>query len=304
MRRIVISVVVPTYGCNDCIRELVSGITENIPNKEDFEILLVDDASVDGSWETIKSVAKDNEKVRGIRLSRNVGQHLAILVGLKSSIGDQVVVMDCDLQDPPYLIPQLLDKLKNVPVVIAMRQGQHQTFVRSLQNEMFAVLFKMLTGKKYQSKATSYSAINRQVVNEYIKFTEIGQHYLYVLGWLGFKQEYIEYTRPFRPYGRSSYDLARRIRHAANGMLFESTRFLRLAMAFGLLVAMCGFLSTAIVILGAIQNSALSGWPSTISILLTFSGLSISLQAIVGMYVARTFEQSKLRPLYVISETI
>ena len=298
-----ISVIVPTFGCNECIRELVSGIIEYIPNDEDFEILLIDDASVDGSWETIKTEAKNFEQVKGIQLAKNVGQHIAILVGLKSARGDQVVVMDCDLQDPPYLIPQLLSKLKTAPVVLAMRQGQHQSFARSLQNRMFAILFKSLTGKQYQSKATSYSAISRQVVNEYIKFTEIGQHYLYVLRWLGFRQEYVEYARPLRPYGESSYNLVTRIRHAANGILFESTRFLHSALMFGLAIATLGFFTTGLVIVNSIRNSALGGWPSTISILLTFSGLSNSLQAIVGLYVARNFEQGKSRPLYIISET-
>lgn len=304
MVQIVISVVIPVFGCSQCLRELILGIVEHIPNENDFEILLIDDASVDGSWDTIKSIAENYKQVKGIRLARNVGQHLAILAGLKSAIGDQIVVMDCDLQDPPYLIPQLLARLKSVPVVIAMRRGHHRTSVRTLQNRLFAVTFRILTGRSYQDNVTSFSAISRQVVNEYIKFTEIGQHYLYVLRWLGFQQEYVEYSRPFRPHGQSSYSFTMRIRHAADGLLFESTRILQATMIFGLLVALVGFLSTGFVVVSAIRNSALSGWPSTICILLIFFGLSISLQAIVGTYVSRNFMQNKSRPLFVIAETI
>ena len=299
-----ISVVIPVFGCNECIRELVSGVMKYLPSDKDFEIILVDDASVDGSWETISSIASSHLSVKGIRLSRNVGQHLAIHAGLRAATGEQVIVMDCDLQDPPELIPGLLAEMKSFPIVLAVRQGQHQTLTRTVQNKIFSITYRALTGKVFQSDVTSYSAISRQVVDEYVKFTELGQHYLFVLRWLGFNQGYVAYQRPIRPIGKSSYSFKTRLLHASDGMLFDSTRIIRLALFFGCFVATVGFAAAFFVIFRAIRDGALSGWPSTVSLILILSGLSISLQAVLGAYIARSFEQGKSRPLYVISETI
>lgn len=300
--RSMISVVVPVFGCKDCIYQLVDRIVNALSPNRDIEIILVDDSSVDGSWEMVRAISKKYDFVLGFRLAKNSGQHVAILAGLKQSKGDQVIVMDCDLQDPPEMIPSLIAGLRESPISIALRRGHHQTRFRSLQNRVFQIIYRFLTGDHYDNTATSFSALNRNVVDEYVKFTEVGQHYLFVLRWLGFKQTYIEYERPLRSIGTSSYSFFDRIKHGSDAILFGSTRLLRFAAVVGALIAGFGFALLAFVLIGSLGSRSPSGWTSTISVVLVFSGLMLLLQSLLGAYVTRIFQETKGRPLYVIAE--
>lgn len=300
-----LSVVVPVFGCKDSLEDLVSRILRVASsNSYDTEILLIDDCSVDGSWEVIRRICLENRYVRGIRLSRNFGQHIAIMAGFRASRGRVVVVMDCDLQDPPELIPTLVRGTEHCPVSIARRTGPHQSLIRRVQARFFHNVFAFSTGISLTRELTGFAALRRTVIDEYIKFTEPGQHFLHILSWLGFEEFVVTYHRPSRHSGKSSYTFKRRLRHAINGLLFETSRVLYIVAITGIFISFAGFVGALIVLFRALTGESLLGWPSTISAIVIFGGSSITIQSAVGVYVAKNFQQSKNRPLYVINELL
>lgn len=296
---------VPVYGCKDSLVDLVSrivGVSTSLTNS--LEVVLVDDCSLDGSWSVIKNICEEKSCVRGIRLSRNFGQHIAIMAGFRASRGEVVVVMDCDLQDPPELIPVLVEGTSEYPVSIGVRLGDHQPLVRRLQSRLFRKVFATSTGISITRELTSFAALRRTVVDEYVKFNEADQHFLHVLSWLGFEQREVPYERPGRHSGSSSYTFRSRLRHALHGLFFETSRVLYLVATIGVAMSAVGFSGVAYVLWRALVGQTLLGWPSTISAIVLFGGASIALQSVVGIYVAKNFQQSKNRPLYVVRETV
>ncbi len=300
-----VSVVVPVYGCSEALEQLVGRVQRVFGEiGKTLEIVLVDDCSPDESWATIVRLAGAHSVVRGIKLSRNFGQHIAIMAGLREARGDEVVVMDCDLQDPPELIPNLLSALNDNSVAIAVRLGQHQPVMRRLQARVFHGLFFASTGVRLTRELTSFAAMRRRVINNYIQFSETDQHFLHVLNWLGFDTCEIHYQRPQRMIGKSSYTFRRRLRHAFQGLLFETSRALYITASAGLIVALVGFIGVLFVLVRALGGDSLLGWPSTISAITFFGGFSILTQSVVGIYIARTFQQTKNRPLFVVSDAV
>lgn len=300
-----VSVVVPVYGCSQALEQLVTRVRRVFGEIEKtFEIVLVDDCSPDDSWSSIVRLAAVHSEVRAIKLSRNFGQHIAIMAGLREARGKEIVVMDCDLQDPPEMIPDLLGALEVQSVAIAVRLGQHQPVMRRVQARLFHGIFVASTGVRLTRELTSFAAMRRRVVEQYIQFSEPDQHFLHVLSWLGFETCEIPYQRPRRMIGKSSYTFRRRLRHALQGLLFETSRALYITASAGLIVALIGFGGVLFVLVRALGGDSLLGWPSTISAITFFGGFSILTQSVVGMYIAKTFQQTKNRPLFVVSESV
>jgi len=197
-----VSVIVPVYGCRDCLESLLERVCAVLRSSgRTFEILLVDDFSTDGGWNLIEEISRSTTEVRGIRLSRNFGQHIAIMAGLRESRGESMVVMDCDLQDPPELIPDLLRGLMSHQVAIAVKIGKHQSYVRRLQARVYGKVLNVVTGLQTTNGLSGFVALRRAVVDQYVKFSEPDQHLLHILQWLGFDAMHIAYERPAREVG-------------------------------------------------------------------------------------------------------
>jgi len=298
-----VSVIVPVYGCRDCLESLLERVCAVLRSSgRTFEILLVDDFSTDGGWNLIEEISRSTTEVRGIRLSRNFGQHIAIMAGLRESRGESMVVMDCDLQDPPELIPDLLRGLMSHQVAIAVKIGKHQSYVRRLQARVYGKVLNVVTGLQTTNGLSGFVALRRAVVDQYVKFSEPDQHLLHILQWLGFDAMHIAYERPAREVGQSSYGFWSRARHALRGLLFETSRLLYIFASLGITIAISGLAGVVFVLARSVGGNSISGWPSTISAVVFLGGVSIFIQSIIGLYVARTFQLSKNRPLYVIGE--
>jgi len=263
--------------------------------------VLVDDGSPDNSWAEIRLLAEKYSFVRGIRFSRNFGQHAAIMAGLRASRGEVAVIMDCDMQDPPEVLLRFLAALEHAEVAIGVRGGKKSS-IRVVESRLFNRVMRVLTGTVLDSRQGGVIGMTRRVIDNYCKINEVNHHLLYVLRWLGFPQVEVEYERMPRHGGQSSYNLRKRITHGLSGLLFESIRAFQLIASIGVIIALAGFLLAILVVFRTVVYGSLSGWPSVISIILVFSGATILLQAVVGGYVAKTFEQSRNRALFVISE--
>jgi dolichol-phosphate mannosyltransferase len=302
-----ISVVVPVYRCTPCLeplhRRLCAVLDELVDG--DFELILIDDRGGDGAWETIAELARRDDRVRGVRLSRNFGQHAATTAGLAAARGDQAVVMDCDLQDPPEEIPRLYAKAaEGFDVVFGRRKAKPTSWLRRLSASLYFKGLNVFTGAGIQGEFGSFSLISRKVIDGFLCFRDEDRHYVLILHWLGFDWAAVDYEPSARFAGRSSYWLGTLIRHALDGVFFQTTVLLRWIVYFGFALATLGALLSVYFIVARVAGSAYPGWTSIAVIMLLASGFIITSTGITGLYVGKVFEQVKGRPLYVIDREI
>jgi len=302
-----LSVVVPVYGCRDCLLELHKRLTAQLEAiTPDYEIILVDDRSPDGSWTVLKTIATADARVRAIRLSRNFGQHNAITAGLAASRARWTVVMDCDLQDPPEEIPRLLHAALegSFDLVLAQRESRKDSWLRLLLARGYFRLLNTFMGTDIDGRFGTFSILSRKVVEAYLHLGDRDRHYLFVLHWLGFERGTIETTHAERATGRSSYRLSALIRHAVRGVFFQTTNVLLYIVGFGFLLAAAGVvLAIYDVVLVAIAHPP-PGYTSEMVATIIIGGFIIVSTGVTGIYIGRVFEQVKGRPLYVVDEIV
>jgi glycosyltransferase involved in cell wall biosynthesis len=297
-----ISVVVPVYGCQDCLghlhERLVATLDELGPS---YEIILVDDRAEDGSWEEIECLVEIDPSVRGILLSRNFGQHAAITAGLRHARGGWVVVMDCDLQDPPEDIPRLYAKaLEGHDIVFGRRIRKPTGNLRRLVGRLYFRGIHAFGGARLDGQYGNFSVISRKVVDVFLEFRDQDRHYVMILTWLSFDTASVEYQPASRYRGRSSYTLPRLLEHAVDGVFFQTTVLLRWIVYLGFFLAFLGG-AFAVYLLGArIAGEAYPGWTSIVVLVLVIGGFIILSTGITGLYIGKVFDQSRERPVFVV----
>jgi len=238
-------------------------------------------------------------------MSRNVGQQLAITAGLQNCAGDQAIVMDCDLQDPPESIPLLLEAARDgTDVVFAKRKSGYQSPFRMHANRLYFRLLGLISGHHFDGELGAFSLISRRVIDAFLQFRERDRHYLMVLHEVGFETTTITYERATRGSGQSGYTLSRLIAQAVSGMVFSTTRVLHGVIYTGIVMAGAGLLLAVIVILGWLLRGALPGWTSLIVVQLLIGGVMTLCMGVTGLYVGRIFEASRQRPLYFVQDRL
>ncbi len=302
-----ISIVSPVFKAAEIVDELVrqlSGAVSTIT--DDFEIILVEDGSPDASWEKIHKNCSEDPKVKGIKLSRNFGQHYALSAGLQEARGKFVVVIDCDLQDDPAFIPELYRKAQEgFDVVFTSKKQRSHSFLKNITAGLFFKVFNFLSDTQTASiDVGSYSMLSRKVVDQYNRLGDAHRHYLMLLRFLGFRSVTIPVTHRQRYSGKSSYNLSRLIRHAINGITSESDKLLRLSIYFGFLLAFFAMLAAAYIIVMYFIQGFYPGWPSIFVAILFSTGMLLISIGITGIYIGKTFEQVKGRPPYIIDQKL
>lgn len=297
-----ISVVIPVYGCRAALPELHRRLTESLSAITDnYEIILVNDACPQNSWEDIEKICEKDRKVKGIELSRNFGQIYAITAGLDNSKGEWVVVMDCDLQDRPEEIINLYNKAQEgYDVVFARRAQRKDSALKIFVSKLFYSVCSFATDTKFDPAICNFSIISRKVVDSYCSMREVHRAYVAYIKWLGFKQTAIDVEHNDRAEGKSSYNFKKRMRMAMEIITSQSDKVLKFIVGLGFIVAMLSLLGAIAIIIKYFISNILSGWTSTIVALCFFGGLAIMSIGIVGIYVGNIFMQSKERPLYII----
>jgi dolichol-phosphate mannosyltransferase len=307
MRSCLISVVSPVYSAEKIVGELVKRITKEVLHITDsFEIILVEDGSPDNSWNAIEQVCVSDSRVRGIKLSRNFGQHFAITAGIENAKGDYIVVIDCDLQDDPKYIIQLYEKCsEGNDIVYTVKTKRAHSFFKNLTAKVFHAFFTYLTDDKSRASdknVGSYSIINRKVADAFCNFNDYRRHYLMVLRWLGYKTAYLEIEHMERFEGRSSYNMSKLILHAIDGITSQSDKLLRLNVGVGIGISFLSFLAVIVIVILYFVMGFMSGWASLIITILFSTGVILTSIGIAGIYISKTFEQTKNRPKYLIQE--
>jgi dolichol-phosphate mannosyltransferase len=301
-----ISVVVPVYGCRDSLRALHERVSAALRAlSPSYEIVLVDDCDRQGSWEVAAQIARADRAVKAIRLSRNFGQHAAITAGLAQCSGRWAVVMDCDLQDPPEHIGELYRAAQGgYDVVMARRRRKGHSLFRRLAARVYFRLLHLLSAARLDGEFGSFSIISRKVIDAFLRFQDQDRHYLFILHWLGFRTAVIEYDHAARHSGESAYSLAALMRHALNGLFFQTTHLLRWIVYFGFWVSFAGFLLALYYVYAYFAHGLLPGFTSLAVLILMVGGIIIMSTGVAGLYIGKVFEQVKGRPLYVIDRSI
>jgi dolichol-phosphate mannosyltransferase len=302
-----LSVVVPVYRCEECLRALYDRVTRAVAEiTPRYEIIFVDDRSPDGSWSSLRELTALDSHVKAVRLSRNFGQHAAITAGLAESRGSRVVVMDCDLQDPPEEIPRLYATAEQgYDIVFARRRSRRHSLFRRGAARLYFKLMNVFLGTSIEGEYGSFSIISRRIADEFLAFRDRDRHYLLILYWLGFEHTSIDVAHSERHGGRSAYSLGALLRHAADGVFFQTTKLLRWIVYLGLLIALAGFALAAILVIAYLAGATPpTGYTSLAVLILVSTGTVLTSVGVAALYLGKVFEQVRGRPLYVVDERI
>jgi dolichol-phosphate mannosyltransferase len=297
-----LSVVIPVYGCDECLHALHRRLRDSIePIASSYELIFVDDASPDGAWETLAGLARDDAVVQAIRLSRNFGQHAAITAGLAQSRGCWTAVMDCDLQDPPEQINRLYAKAREgYDVVLTRRPRRRQPLLRRIAGRVYFRLRKALVGGSLQNNMPNLSMLSRKVVDAFLQLRDKDRQYLLIVDWLGFRTAVVDIEQDKRYAGRSSYSVGALLRVAIDGIFFQSTVVLRWIVYAGFAIALLGLGLLAYAVGVLVGGRPLPDWTALPMLILLLTGFLAISGGVTGLYVGKIFEQVKGRPLYVI----
>ncbi len=299
-----LSVVVPVYKCERCLVALYERLAAALADVEpDFELILVDDASPDGAWPVMQQLAAAHPRVKALQLSRNFGQHAAITAGIAEARGARVVVMDCDLQDPPEEVPTILAKAdEGFDIVYAKRKRKQHSGARRAASRAYFWLLNRFAPFAIDPELGSFTCISRPVADAYLRIRNHDQHYLFMLHWLGFRSAAISYAHAERgDQGESSYTVGHLIRFALEGLFLQTTNLLRLFIWFGGLFAAAGFLMAAWIVADRLTRSLLPGWASLSVLILIVGGSTMMGLGVIALYIGKIFEQVQQRPHYVVA---
>jgi len=301
-----LSVVIPVYKAAECLHELVNRLVASLETiTDDFECVLIEDCGGDGSWALICDIAQADPRFKGIQFSRNFGQHYGITAGLDHCTGDWVIVMDCDLQDQPEEIPKLYHKAQEgFDVVLARRKNRQDNTGKRASSRMFFKLFNYLTDMDYDPGVGNFRIISSKVVKNCKHIRENLRFFPGMIKWMGFSTTIIDVTHGNRVAGKTAYTYSKLIQLAADTIIAYSDKPLRLSIRLGFSIAALALVfGSGQLIYATFFDVPIMGWSSLIVSLYFLGGVIIANLGIIGIYLGKTFDESKKRPLYIINET-
>jgi len=302
-----ISVVSPVYRAEGIVDEFVRQVTAALQQiTPDFEIVLVEDGSGDGTWPGVAAACAADPRVKGIKLSRNFGQHYAITAGLDHARGAHVVVMDCDLQDDPVFIADLYAKAgEGYDVVLTAQRQRAQGLFKRVSARLFArSIGWMAGGDGHDWLVGGYSMLSRHAVDSLLRMRDVHRHYLSLIRWMGLPTAYLPVVHRPRHSGKSSYTFPRLVRHAIDGWVSHSSRLLYLSVALGFTFLVAAVASITVIIVLYFVRGFAPGWPSLVVLILTCTGAILISLGVVGIYIGKIFDQVRGRPLYIVERTL
>jgi glycosyltransferase involved in cell wall biosynthesis len=301
-----IAVVVPVYMGKAVLRELCERLVATLMKTTDcFSIILVDDRSPDNAWPLICELGQQDQRIRGIQLSRNFGQHYALTAGIDHAHARWYVIMDCDLQDAPEDIPLLYAKAgEGFDIVVGVRRKEGHGLIKRVASRFFYAAFNLLAGINLDWSAGNYRIFSDGVADGFRQMREQMRFFPASLSLMGFEVGYVPLPHYSRPEGKSSYTLKKLARLGVNAILVHSQRPLKIAAALGLFISALSLLAgLGIMVRALIWGATVTGWASLIVAICIIGGIQIFVTGVVGIYVGKCFEEAKKRPLYFVRDT-
>ena len=303
-----LSIVVPAYNEQEALPLFYEAIleVENKLSTVDLELIFIDDGSKDNTLHVIKELHDKDARVHFVSFSRNFGKEAAIYAGLNHAKGDYVVMMDADLQDPPALLPEMLKYLETgeyqcVATRRVDRKGEPP--IRSWFARKFYRLMNKISDADIVDGARDYQMMTRRVVDAILSMGEYNRFSKGIFGWVGFKRKWLEFENTERVAGETKWSFWKLFLYAIDGIVAFSTAPLTMVSILGLIMCFVAFLFIVIIIIRTLVfGDPTNGWPSMVCIILMVSGIQLSCLGIIGQYMAKTYLETKKRPIYIVSE--
>ena len=304
-----LSIIVPCYNEEKVLTIFYNELGKTLKKIKqiDYELIFIDDGSSDDTLIIIKKFCKENSKIRYISFSRNFGKEAAILAGLDYSKGDYVTLMDADLQDPPSLLPKMLEILQNEDYDVVgarriTRKGEPK--IRSFFARKFYKIINKMSRIEMIDGARDFRLMKRKVVTAILSMKEYNRYSKGIFSFVGFKTKWIEYENIERVAGKTKWSFWNLFKYAIEGIVGFSTFPLVLSALIGLLFCLLAFIMIIVIIAKTlIFGDPVSGWPSTICIIFFIGGIQLFVMGIIGQYLSKTYLETKNRPIYIIRET-
>lgn len=305
LRKNKVSIITPVFNEEEGLGAYYSKIKELFLARNDmeFEILFIDDGSTDRSWNKIEGICKNDSSFRAIRFSRNFGSHIAVAAGLDISTGDVAVILACDLQDPPEVVFDFIERWKNgSQIVWGKRQSRNDPFWRTFFSRTFSYLLKKIAMPKNSLFTTgSFLLMDKKVVNCYRMFKEQNRVTFVLVAWTGFKQDIVLYNRQARICGKSGWTFQKMIKTVYDAVVGFSYVPIRLASLLGITISALNVPFALYVLINWALGYPKMGWTSTILAISIMGGLQLLILSMVCEYLYRVYQETTNRPLYFIS---
>jgi glycosyltransferase involved in cell wall biosynthesis len=301
-----VSVVVPSFNEEGNIEILAMRLINVLKKLRcDYEVIFVDDGSSDGTLERLKNINDLDGNLYYLELSRNFGHQNALKAGYDYADGDCIISMDSDMQHPPEMIEQFLQKWEEgYDVVYTCREYQDEaTIFKTKTSDLFYKMINSLSDTKLEKGTADFRLIDRKVANILNSLNENGLFIRGLVKWLGFKQYAIHYQCDARFSGKSKYNLKKMVKFAVQGITAFSVRPLYMATGIGLFFSLVAVLYVPYILISYFTGHAVSGWTSILATIVFFGGIQLMVLGIIGMYLGKLFMQSKQRPNYIIRST-
>lgn len=299
-----LSVVVPCYNEAPCVETFIHAIDATA--LENVEIIFVDDGSSDATLSIVRQLTAQDNRIRYVSFSRNFGKEAALYVGLKKASGDLVATMDVDLQDPPSLLPEMIRTIieegyDSVATRRSSRKGEPP--VRSWFAKRFYWLMHRFSEVRLVDGARDFRMMTRPMVDAILSVTEVNRFTKGIYQWVGFRTKWMSYPNIERTAGQTKWSFRKLFKYSLEGIMAFSTAPLQLASWLGMFSCLLAFLTLVFIVVRALLfGDPVGGWPSLVCIIVFFGGLQLFVAGILGNYLAKTYLETKHRPLYFVKE--
>jgi dolichol-phosphate mannosyltransferase len=304
-----LSIVVPCFNEQEslpALHERITGIAMAAVGSGAYEIILVNDGSVDNTWPILRGLAMRDGHVVAVNMSRNHGHQLALSAGLSIARGERTLILDADLQDPPELLPRMMQLMdEGADVVFGQRTARagESAYKRASAALYYRVLRK-LVDIDIPPDVGDFRLLNRQVLDALNGMPERQRYLRGMISWIGFKQVALPYSRDVRLHGKTKYPFRRMVSLGLSGITSFSTRPLRIASVAGGIAAIVGFLAALWSIYAWSSGATIPGWTSVIVVVLVLGGIQLLVIGILGEYLGRLFMEAKGRPAFIIADVV
>jgi dolichol-phosphate mannosyltransferase len=305
---ITLSMICPCYNEAEVIGMFYDELTKVLDSLEGVkhEIIFIDDGSTDGTLSLLNNIAEKDSRVRVCSLSRNFGHQIALTAGLDFAGGDAVLMMDTDLQHPPELIPRMIEKWRSgCDIVSAMRiDTENVSWIKNLTSRGFYSMINKLSRTQIPDGVADFTLLSKEFYGVLRGMRERHRFIRGMISWMGFNRGIVEYKARERAAGKTKYTFFRMMSMAFDAVLSFSSTPLLIATQIGIVVTIMGFLYLAWILLRAlVLNDLVAGWPSLIAVTMILGGCQLLFIGLIGQYIARIFDETKGRPLYVVKQS-
>lgn len=304
-----ISIIIPCYNEEDALDIVYEAVAAEMSRLEayDYELLLIDDGSSDKTLEKMKSLAVQNECVRYYSFSRNFGKEAAIYAGLSNAAGDYVVMMDADMQDPPALLPRMVEILETGEYdCVASRRVTRtgEGAIRSFGARAFYKVISKITNINIADGARDYQMMTRQMVDSVLALTEYNRFSKGIFEWVGYRKTWLEFENVERAAGETKWSFWKLILYSFEGIFNFSNMPLTISSYLGILMTFLSFLAILLIVVRKLMfGDPVDGWASTVCIITFVGGIQLFCMGIMGQYLSKMYSEVKKRPHYIIQET-